>query len=75
MFEDIIGDVRNIEILHNGYNGIWKLSRIKDLKPAFLFRYVDKIKIVYRAECDPFIDDRGFWAIIGTQVDVRRYFR
>ncbi len=67
MFDDIIYDIRYIEILYNGH---WKLSRIKDLKPGFLFRYVDNADVVYKAECAPIrnIDDK--WGIIGSIIDV-----
>lgn len=67
MFEDIIGEIRRIEILYA--DGVWRLSRIKKLNTGFTFRYIDNPKVKYIAGGRPFKDDNGTWAVVGTPVE------
>ena len=64
MFEDIIGEIRRIEIRYA--DGTWRLSRIKDLKACFVFRYIDSPETIWRAVADPCRNEDGGWGVIGS---------
>ena len=66
MFEDIIGELRIIEILYA--DGVWRIGRMKELKPFFTFRYVDDPKIHWRALGEPF-KENGIWTVLGEIVE------
>ena len=68
MFEDIIGEIRHIEILYA--DDIWRLSRIKKLMPGFTFRFLDNPEIHYRADKMPFQHSDGYWGVLGTPLDM-----
>ena len=76
MFEDIIGDLRLIEVLFS--DGNWRLFRMKNIKPYFYFRYVDRPKDLWVAEGVPFEDGTHGWAVIASPVKeeyVRRHIK